>query len=190
MNRESSKLTGSAMLWRGIDRPGQEYARLKHAQSQWHLEGVAIFVHEEMPCRLDYKIICESDWRTTSCSVSGWVGEKPIAIEIKTEASGKWFLNGSECPEVKGCLDVDLNFSPSTNLLPIRRLALHAGQAAEVKAAWLRFPSFELEPLEQVYQRIDDQVYRYSSAGGAFVAELTVNHTGLVIYYPNLWIAE
>jgi hypothetical protein len=189
MNLESNNMTNTFILWRGIYRPGYEYARLRQQQSHWHLEGVALFSHEQLPCRLDYQIIGDSHWHTASCAVSGWLGEAQIAIEINTESHGKWFLNGSECSGVEGCLDVDLNFSPSTNLLPIRRLALAVGEAAQVKAAWLRFPSFELEPLEQVYQRISERTYRYSSAGGAFVAELAVNSQGFVTHYPNLWVA-
>ena len=69
------------------------------------------------------------------------------------------------CPAVAGCVDLDLNFSPSTNLLPIRRLNLSVGQEAAVRAAWLRFPSFILEPLEQLYRRVDATTYRYESAG-------------------------
>lgn len=99
-------------------------------------------------------------------------------------------MDGSECSNVEGCLDLDLNFSPSTNLLPIRRLALAAGQEADVRAAWLRFPMFVLEPLEQRYCRLDDSVYRYESAGGRFVAELQVNEAGFVMHYPNLWQIE
>ncbi|HET8575877.1 MAG TPA: putative glycolipid-binding domain-containing protein, partial [Methylomirabilota bacterium] len=78
----------------------------------------------------------------------------------------------------------------STNLLPIRRLGLAVGEEAEVKAAWLRFPGFALEPLGQVYRRISDQTYRYESAGGAFTTELPVNATGFVIAYPGFWTAE
>ncbi len=40
---------------------------------------------------------------------------------------------GTERPEVG--LDVDINFSPSTNLPPIRRLNLGIGQEAKVRAA-------------------------------------------------------
>ena len=91
---------------------------------------------------------------------------------------------------MEGCDDLDLNFSPSTNALPIRRLGLAVGQAAEVRAAWLRFPSFALEPLEQVYRRTGDAIYRYESAGGTFVADLEVNAAGLVIHYPGFCRAE
>ena len=75
----------------------------------------------------------------------------------------------------------------STNLLPIRRLNLAVGQRAIVRAAWLRFPTFNLEPLEQTYTRLDQQTYRYESGGGTFVAELKVNDFGLVTDYPGGW---
>ena len=86
-----------------------------------------------------------------------------------------------------GCIDLDLNFSPATNLLPIRRLDLAIGQQMQVQAAWLRFPSFKLEPLSQLYKRIDETTYRYESGGGSFVTALTVNASGFVTTYPGLW---
>ena len=113
-----------------------------------------------------------------------------VNIELSVDTAGHWQLNGTKKPAVNGCVDLDLNFSPSTNLLPIRRLKLEIGQGAEVNAAWLRFPSFELEPLSQVYTRLDEHTYRYSSKGGEFVRELTVDDVGFVTNYPEIWQAE
>jgi len=76
------------------------------------------------------------------------------------------------------------------NMLPIRRLNLGIGQEAKVRAAWLRFPGFALEPLEQIYRRLDASTYRYEVADGSFAAELKVNASGFVTAYPNLWQAE
>lgn len=59
-----------------------------------------------------------------------------------------------------------------------------------MKAAWLRFPGFTLEPLEQVYHRIGAENYRYESAGGRFVRELSVNAAGFVTIYPDFWEQE
>ena len=79
---------------------------------------------------------------------------------------------------------------PIHHLLPIRRLDLAVGVDAEVRAAWLRFPSFTLEPLPQVYRRLSEEVYRYESAGGAFVRDLTVDTAGFVTLYPGLFEPE
>lgn len=179
-----------SILWRGLVLPGHEACRLFSQNSRWHLEGTAVFSHEQRPCRLDYQVICDAAWRTLSGKVEGWLGNTVVAIQIKTDLTGLWWLNDLEQSDVMGCIDVDLNFSPSTNLIPIRRLDLAVGETAEVKAAWLRFPSFKLEPLPQQYHRLDETAYRYESAGGQFVADLKVNRSGFVIDYPGIWEAE
>ncbi len=179
-----------SILWRRLDRLGHESARLCFQHSSWHLAGTAVFAHDRHPCRLDYLVVCDWGWQTLSGRVAGWVGNEAVEIELSVDSARRWRLNGTECPEVAGCIDVDLNFSPSTNLLPIRRLGLAIGQEAEMRAAWLRFPDFTLEPLEQLYRRIDVAAYRYQSAGGRFVAELQVNAAGFVTHYPNFWQVE
>lgn len=183
-------MTDQSILWRRLDQPGHEAGRLYFRDSYWHLSGTAVFAHDQQPCRLDYLVACDAGWQTRSGRVAGWVGAQPVAIELTVDSARRWWLNGTECPVVASCIDLDLNFSPSTNLLPIRRLDLAIGAAAEVRAAWLRFPSFALEPLDQVYRRIDNTTYRYESAGGRFVADLQVNATGFVTEYPNLWQIE
>jgi hypothetical protein len=183
-------VSDQTILWRRLDRPGHEAARVWSHESSWHLAGTAAFVFDQKPCRLDYHLICDPDWYTRSCWVAGWTGNEDVDIELSVNEFQHWRLNGQEISVVAGCLDLDLNFSPSTNLLPIQRLALRVGQGAAVKAAWLRFPSFELEPLEQVYRRLSDTTYRYESGGGEFVRELTVNPAGFVTHYPGLWIVE
>jgi hypothetical protein len=179
-----------SILWRGIVFPGHEACQLFSQNSGWHLEGTAVFVYNEQPVRLNYQIVCNAAWQTLSASVEGWLGHTIIRVEIKTDSAGHWWLNGDEQPAVTGCIDVDLNFSPSTNLLPIRRLSLAIGEATDISAAWLRFPSFQLEPLPQRYSRLEESVYRYESAGGQFVADLKVKPSGFVLDYPGLWQSE
>jgi hypothetical protein len=178
------------MLWRRLDRPGHESARVFLRDSLWHVAGTAVFADTLGPCRLDYLIVCVAGWHTLSGRVAGWVGDKVVEIELAVDSGRRWKLNGAEQAEVAGCIDLDLNFSPSTNLLPIKRLGLAIGQEAKVRAAWLRFPSFTLEPLEQVYRRIAAETYRYKSAGGKFVTDLEVNAVGFVLRYPGIWEAE
>jgi hypothetical protein len=122
--------------------------------------------------------------------VGGWVGTKRVQIELTVDSDQRWWLNKIEQTGVAGSVDIDLNFSPSTNLLPIRRLQLGLEQEAVITAAWLRFPTFNLEPLKQRYRRIGEATYLYESGGGTFSAEIEVNQEGLVKVYPGIWEAE
>ncbi|HEV8610100.1 MAG TPA: putative glycolipid-binding domain-containing protein [Thermoanaerobaculia bacterium] len=177
----------AAVLWRRIDRPGHESARLIALEAGWELAGTSVFAHEGEACRLSYRIVCDPEWRTRSVEVDGWLGPKEARVDARVERTGEWLAGGIDLPEISGCVDVDLNFSPSTNLLPIRRLNLAVGEEKTVRAAWLRFPSFRFEPLEQSYRRLSRERYRYRSAGGRFETELEVDESGFVTRYPGFW---
>jgi hypothetical protein len=182
-------MAGVSVMWRRLDQPGHEAARLSPRGDGWQLTGTAVFASDGQPCRLDYVVVCGSDWKTHFGRVTGWLGDPSVEVEVAAGA-GEWQLNGIHCPEVSGCVDLDLNFSPSTNLLPIRRLGLSVGAEALARAAWLRFPSFALEPLDQLYRRTGEAAYRYESAGGTFVRDLRVNAAGFVTEYPGFWQIE
>ena len=168
-----------SVLWNRLDRPGHEFCALAEVV----LRGVALIEHDGAPCALDYEVVCDESWRTRSTVVTGLVGDEIVDVSILATAAGVWTMNGRDVDAVAGCIDVDLNFSPSTNTLPIRRLQLEVGEEAEVRAAWLRFPSFELEPLVQRYRRLDEHAYHYES--GTFSADVAVNAAGLVTSYEG-----
>lgn len=121
--------------------------------------------------------------------MSGNVGTERIDLELLRNAAGEWSVNGSKVWEVTGCDDIDLEFSPSTNTLVIRRAKLEPGESISVRAAWVRFPSFALEPFEQTYTRTSESTYRFESGDGEFTRELTVDSSGFVLDYPGLWRA-
>lgn len=180
------------ILWRRLDRPGHEAARLVFHAPFWQLTGTAVFAQDAVPCRLEYQVTCDPAWRTRHAHLTGWFGARRVVATISADARQRWRLDGRDCPEVEGCLDLDLSFSPATNLLPIRRLALPVGETASVRAARLRFPEWRLEPLAQRYHRTEGERYRYQSGAGAdlFRAELRVTTGGFVAEYSGLWIAE
>ena len=59
----------------------------------------------------------------------------------------------------------------------VRRLDLAVGQSAEVTAAWVQFPSFEVKPLPQRYTRLSDYRYRYESFAPGFETEIEVEQS-------------
>ena len=120
----------------------------------------------------------------------GWLATTTVDIAVGVDAARGWTINGRSCPDLDGCDDIDLSFSPATNLLPIRRIRLATGAQASVRAAWLRFPALTLESLEQKYERLSESRYRYESGGGSFVAMLETNAVGFVTLFPGLWQLE
>lgn len=179
-----------SIIWRRLDTPGHEWAQGTADETESRLYGTAIFVYEGKPCCLEYLIECDANGETVSAEIVGEAGDDIVEIEISVDGDGNWSMNGQIVPDVKGCIDIDLNFSPVTNTLPIRRLGLAVGESKELGAAWLRFPSFKLERLVQTYTRLTEDTYRYSSAGGAFTRDITVNEFGLVTEYPDYWTQE
>jgi hypothetical protein len=139
---------------------------------------------------LDYVVVCDASWRTNTAHIRGVIGCDGVDLVVTVDSERRWHWNGVECSAVEGCVDIDLGFSPSTNLLPIRRLALNVSEDAAVNAAWLPFPSLRFELLQQRYRREGDRTYRYESRGGVFVRKLEVNTVGFVTKYPDFWEAE
>jgi hypothetical protein len=175
------------VFWRRLDIAGAEVARLIQDAAGWILDGTVLLVSPVGPARLQYQVKCDLQWRTQGAIVQGLLGDRQVAIDIRSDGLGAWTFNREPAPAVAGCIDVDFGFTPSTNLLPIRRLSPAEGGSLSVKAAWLRFPTLAFEPLDQVYARTGSHNYRYESAGQRFTADLTVDDLGLVARYGDYW---
>jgi hypothetical protein len=176
--------------WRRLDTPGVDDATLAADGDGWSLSGLATVSDSGRACRLEYDVQCDASWHSRRCTVRGTLGTEQVALLIARGEAGRWTVDGQALAAIDGCEDVDLAFTPATNLLPIRRLQLAIGHRAQVRAAWVRFPRFDVEVLEQHYTRLADDRYLYESAGGAFRRELRVDEHGLVLEYPGLWVAE
>jgi uncharacterized protein len=174
-------------VWQWLQGTGLERFEFLRSGDEWLLRGTILSLAGDEPVEARYELACDRAFltRRARISIRDSAGER--ALEISA-ADGRWHVNGSENPAVRGALDIDLGWSPSTNTLPIRRLGLQIGQASgEFTAAWVRFPGLILEPLPQEYSRIADRVYRYSSRSGAFTAQLKVDGQGLVLDYEGFW---
>lgn len=177
----------SAGLWRWLKSAGLERFEFLRAGDECILRGTILTLAGDAAAEVKYEIACDSLFRTRRANVSlrESADERTLQIEVQ---NGRWFENGRENQTVNGAIDIDLGWSPSTNTLPIRRLGLEIDQASgEFTAAWVRFPDLSLQPLPQEYLRLADRRYRYSSRGGAFVANLLVDEHGLVVDYEGFW---
>jgi hypothetical protein len=181
------------ILWRRLDVPGHDAATFRQAEDGAELRGMAVFQDGGEPTALRYAVCCDPEWRTTGATVDGWCGARPVEFRVARSQSGVWTLNGVAYPQVAGCADLDLSFTPATNLLPLRRLDLPVGRAAEVRSAWLEWPAEILTPLTQRYSRRSATEYDYEAdlpGAETFVSVLRVDPGGWVLDYAELWQAE
>lgn len=175
------------ILWRRLDAPGHDACRLVPRESGWRLEGAAAFQHENEPAALAYEAECDAAWRTTRGAVRGWVGGRRFDLDIVHGADGAWTLDGRVVSGLDGCVDIDLGFTPATNLFQLRRIALDVGQGADVPVAWIDVLGDTLEAVHQRYERRAPNAYWYESPRFDYFELLRVDATGFVEIYPNLW---
>jgi hypothetical protein len=88
-------------------------------------------------------------------------------------------------------LDVDVQWSPLTNVMPIRRLGLtSAGVEGRFTMAWVAVPSLAVILDEQRYMLLGvndgDVCARFESGDGLFVAVLRCDADGIVLDYPGI----
>lgn len=182
--------TVTTMHWRALDREGDDKCRLARTDHGWILVGHARFRDMNGFAALDYIVRCNEDWQTLSVDVAGEHGPLTVSIQIVNNA-GSWLLNEELQAEVEGAGDIDLAFTPATNLMPLRRLLALEGVGLSVQAARLDYPKTVLRPLDQVYNRTRaNGIVSYRAAQTGFETQLSVDGSGFVIRYPDLWEGE
>jgi hypothetical protein len=181
----------ASMLWRRLGTPGHDVCRLDRNGENWQLDGAAAFRHEDGRVgQLHYRVRCDRAWHTQWCTVRGWLGSEAIDLSIVHDARGIWKLNDATVPDLGHCIDLDLGFTPATNMLQLRRLHLATGEASDAPAAWLDIENGFLAELGQRYERRGERDYWYAAPRFDYAAMLEVNEDGFVRRYPSLWEAE
>ncbi len=178
------------VLWRMLFQPGAEYFSLSQNDDRWQLAGTVVLAHDGKPLMVQYQVVCDLSWYTRMVNAELSMGTVARRLHLAVDEQQRWWSQSDEWAQLRGCADVDLSVTPSTNTLPIRRLSLEVGSSAQLIAAWVRFPELSIEPLSQTYTRLAEDRYRYESGNGSFVAEIEVDEWGLVKRYERGWERE
>jgi len=166
------------ILWQGLIAPSMERFIATRTDRGFELSGLILQAHQDVPYIARYVLHVDEKWRTQSVKVELEDGGQR-RLSLTADGEGHWSRDGQRAADIDNCLDVDLEWSPSTNTLPIQRLALAIGESNSVSAAWVRFPSLEVQRLDQTYERLEDRRYRYRS--GRFTADLAADEDGMVL---------
>jgi hypothetical protein len=177
-------MTTRRVAWRRSDEvETDEHCTLAVRDAGLSLVGTVLGADGGAPVRIEYRVFADATGLTTAAHVRDLRGFETRTVALERDPKGNWTVNGVVARGLKGCTDVDLGCSPSTNTLPIRRLRLAIGKAHTIQAAWVLFPELVVVKAAQTYSRLDEFTYRYAS--GTFEAELTVDDDGLVAAYAD-----
>jgi hypothetical protein len=122
------------MLWRRLDVPGHDACRLERRDFGNRLRGAAVYRHASGPASLSYCVDCDPKWRTISGRVEGFIGQRPVN-HVVIRAAFSWILDGSPQPGLEHLADLDLGFTPSTNLLQLKRVAIAENERVPLPVA-------------------------------------------------------
>jgi uncharacterized protein len=130
------------------------------------------------PYRATYELDARGDWLTRRLRVEvPGVG----TLDLRHDGAGHW--DGR--PDLDGALHCDLANSPLTNLMPIRRHALHErGGTVDIAVAWVSLPDLVVHHEQQRYEHVRPGVVRFRSED--FEADIEVDADGLVVVYPQI----
>jgi uncharacterized protein len=189
MNARLEPVTdSSAVIWRRVlDNQSFEICRFIRLPARVQLNGTILASDEGRPIEICYQISCDPDWKTREVAVRQRY--KFVESNLKLSANDKIWHRADQglLPELAGCVDVDIELTPATNAFPINRLNLAIGGSGEIQAAWIRLPSLAIVRAHQRYERLSENVYRYTSVASGFQAEIEVDGFGLPIRYGNIW---
>ena len=174
-------------------REGFEVLFIASTPNGLRLQGHSTAVEDGEAWAVRYDITVDAQSRTRSAHVTGQssAGTHEVLIE---RTAGEWRVGGLARPEFAGCEDVDLEASAFTNALPVRRLALAVGEAANAPAVYVRAADLRIERLEQRYERLADDGprsrYDYSAPRFDYADVLVYDQSGLIVDYPGLAVRE
>jgi hypothetical protein len=144
-----------------------------------------------------YRLVVGESGALQRVSVTSASPERERSLTLNRTEDGYWLLDtgsGGSRAEFDGAVDVDLQFSPLFNALPIRRLGLHreAGEQ-RIPMVFVALPTLEVEVVYQRYRTVSvlggEPAGQRAVVGFAqddFSTELTVDAHGMVLDYPDL----
>ncbi|MCJ8010895.1 putative glycolipid-binding domain-containing protein [Paenibacillus sp. KQZ6P-2] len=173
------------LIWKRLDSTGMEYCTHTLGERIGIIGKVIRSLPDETSF-VDYSVTCDEQGNTEIVTIEYLQQNKKQSMRLEKDSYHRWKRDGIHLPELDGFKDIDIGATPSTNWLPIRRLQLQNGESAELTAAWVRFPEFDVLPLKQTYTRLGEHEYEYRSVSG-YTARLSTDAEGIVREYEGEW---
>lgn len=178
-------------LWAAWAGRGFEHLELRTDPTAVRADSLIIAVDDlGRPYRARYVVECDAGWKVARARIEV-LGDPGRVLAVRADGRGRWTAATGEALALDGCVDIDIYPSPFTNTLPIRRLAdVPVGRPVALDVAWVVLPELAIQVARQEYTLLergaDGARWRFRGLDSEFVAELPVDHHGLVLDYPEI----
>lgn len=180
-----------SVRWSACDGNGMEHCDITISGNGIIIEGI-VAGNRKSSYGAWYRVDTDESFRTRNVQVR-YVGGP--SLHIISDENGIWHdvENNKQLIHLQGCHDVDIGFTPATNMLPLRRLKLAEKESQSIKVAYIPLPeeiseNFEPVAASQRYTCLEpDRVYRYEGIFRDFTADLSIDDAGIIEDYPDLF---
>lgn len=171
------------LIWQHLDAPGWEHVRIIEDHPGWTVfDSILVREHQGQVLRGGYTLVIDKSWRTLELRLM--LESAPGSMEgihLLTEGDGRWTdANEQHIPELDGCMDVDIQWTPLTKSLPINRLGIEQGGEHSVPVAYISLPNMTIEPTIDHYQRTGSSKVTHTSSRDRADQMLSIDRDGLV----------
>jgi hypothetical protein len=175
--------------WTALAWPGLEHVIVSQDADGFRAQGQLVLAEEGL-CSVRYQLTCDAGWRFRHLTIGVTSANADERLSLVAGADGHWLADGQRRPDLDDCIGIDINCTPLTNTLPIRRLDWSRSGSYDLRVAYVSVPELEVRPAWQRYTQRDNggqgqPAFRYESR--SFQADLSVDAGGFVVDYPGLW---
>jgi uncharacterized protein len=177
--------------WMPEGEPGVEHLHLRVNPNRVIADGMILGIADGRVFRLHYLLQCTSRYELQTAHLR-LLYPSDQTLHLARDLNNVWKDEGARVlPALQGSTEIDIETSPFTNTLPIRRLALQQGQSGEIKVAYVTVPRLDIKPVRQRYTCIDlakaHNVYLFENLDDGFTAEIATDEEGLILDYPGIF---
>lgn len=174
-------------LWQHGTGDGHDRCTLRTTAHGAELSGAAVLPALAAGATARYRLLVDGRWRVTEVDVHVRGGGGDARLRLLAPAPGRWERDGAPRPELDGCLDVALDFTPAGLTPLLRRVALAPGERADVDVVTLRLPGLAVTRERVGIEHDERDRWLHHVAGRT--AALHVGPQGLVTEYEDAWTA-
>lgn len=182
------KQVAVTQLWTALHHQSMELCHLTKTGNGYEVNSVIVGLFETGVCKIEYSIHINLHWETTSFEIKTAFNGQNFRCACHSNGNGSWWMNGEPVDAFRGCRDIDISLTPFTNSLPINRLKLGLKENAVIKVLYIDVLSQKIKAVQQKYSRLSETEYKYENVPNDFEAVLTVDPSGFVRNYPNLFV--